>query len=412
VVHSSALMQQIRSFSETLPQDGMAAGDGSILAIGVELNQVRACLLENVNGVYRLAAWGTLTQRKTDNLAGTALALCRQIGERLGRTLLNAAATHPLIDSPDPVRFPALAHVAVVASPRPYVRVWLAGLSSTQSMAAAYEALCSAPAHVIGFTTLETDLSVTELTSALVTTAPDLLVIVGGFEDPSPATHRSLVELSRIFGQALSRIAPAQRPVVVYAGNRWAAPHAAEALQRAGGGAMEAVANVQPAPGVIQKSALARACDFYYWRLSRRTPGLRMLSQWITPPGQLLTQENAFVRLVRAWMELHGLPELHGLYCAPLWWLHVWATHSRSEVKMRFVEPRTRPSALDRWPALQLVSGEWPVSLWSQPELFWWDRSGMAPMIAAVGQSAPQAMLQVLRNDLLRLYGPHLESAK
>lgn len=412
MAHSSIPVQPTSHEREAPASGGAAANDGSILALGVEVNQVRACLLENVNGVYRLAAWKASPHRKGENLAMVAVSLCRQMGDRLGRLLVDVAAASPLLDSPDPVRFPPLSHVAVAASPRPHVRVWVAGLSPTQSMAAAYEALCSAPAHVIGSTALDADLNVTELTNALVTTAPDMLVIVGGFDDPAPATHRSLVELSRIFGQTLSRLAPTQRPVVIYAGNRWAAPHAAEALQTAGGGAMEAVANVQPAPGVIQKTALAQACNFYYRRLSRRTPGLRALSQWITPPGQLIGQENAFARLVQVWMELHGLPELHGLYCAPLWWLHVWTTHGRSEIKMRFVEPQTRPPALAQWPALQLVSGEWPISLWAQPELFWWDRSGMAPMVAAVGQSAPQAMLQVLRNDLLRMYGPHLTSTK
>lgn len=409
---SSIPVQPVDHSLEALTSRISAANDGSILALGVEVNQVRACLLENVNGVYRLAAWGASSRRKGENLAAVAANLCRQMGDRLGRLLLDVAAASPLLDSPDPVRFPPLSYVAAVASPRPHVRVWVAGLSSTQSIAAAYEALCSAPAHVIGCTALDADLRVTELTNALVTAAPDMLVIVGGFDDPNPATHRSLVELSRIFGQALSRLAPMQRPVVVYAGNRWAASHVAEALQTAGGGAMEAVANVQPAPGIIQKAALVQACDFYYWRLSRRTPGLRALSQWVTSPGQLISQEKAFARLVRAWMELHGLSDLHGLYCAPLWWLHVWTTHGRSEIRMRFVEPQTRPAALAQWPALQLVSGEWPTSLWAQPELFWWDRSGMAPMVAAVGQSAPQAMLQVLRNDLLRMYGPHLTAIK
>ncbi|MCS6828689.1 MAG: glutamate mutase L [Caldilinea sp.] len=411
MVHSSTPVQSTDS-PEALASGGATANDGSILALGVEVNQVRACLLENVNGVYRLAAWKASPHRRSENLATAVINLCCQMGDRLGRLLVDATTAFPLIDSPDPVRFPPLSHVAVAASPRPPVRVWVAGLSSTQSMAAAHAALCSAPAQAIGSTTLDADLNVTELANALVTAAPDMLAIVGGFDDPAPATHRSLLELSRIFGQALSRLAPTQRPVVVYAGNRWAAPHAAEALRAVGGGVMEVVANVQPAPGVIRKSALAQACNFYYWRLSRRTPGLRALSQWVTPPGQMLSLENAFTRLVRTWMGLHELPELHGLYCAPLWWLHVWTTRGRSEIELRFVEPQTRPATLAQWPALQLVSGEWPTSLWAQPELFWWDRSGMAPMVAAVGQSAPRAMLQVLRNDLLRMHGPHFTSAK
>ncbi|MCB0147412.1 MAG: hypothetical protein KDE01_07130, partial [Caldilineaceae bacterium] len=60
---------------------------------------------------------------------------------------------------------------------------------------------------------------------------------------------------------------------------------------------------------------------------------------------------------------------------------------------------------LEGWPALQLVSGEWPDALWPRPDLYWWDRSAMAPFVSAVGQIAPQAMLQVMRTELLRLSG-------
>ncbi len=388
------------------------AGRGSILAFGVELNAVRACLLEEVGGVYRVAAWHTLLRRKETGLATTAAALCRHIGERIGRVLFDDETGAPLLHSDDAVRYPPLEHVTVAASPRPHVRVWIAGLSPTQSMAAAYEALSSSPAHVIGYTVYAADISTTQLTDTLLTTAPDMLVIVGGFDDADPTTHRALVELSRTLGQALSRLAPAQRPAVIYAGNRWAAPHVAEAIQSAGGGSVESVANVQPAPGIIQKTALAQACTFHYWRLSRRTAGFRELSRWVTPPGHITSQESIFAQLVRAWLELHGLDELHGLYCAPLWWQHVWAKRGQPGVQSRFVEPQTRPPTLDGWPALQLVSGDWPSALWPQPELYWWDRSGMAPMVAAVGQSAPRAMLQTLRTDLLPLYAPNPDPTK
>jgi len=389
-----------------------AAGYGSILALGVEMNTVRACLLEEVGGAYRVAGWHSLPRRKENSLATTAAELCRHIGERIGRVLFDEETSAPLLHSDDPVRCPPLAHVTIAASPCPHVRVWIAGLSLTQSMAAAYEALSGSPAHVIGYTMYGADLNITQLTDALLTTAPDMLVIVGGFDDADPVTHRALVELSRTIGLALSRLAPAQRPAVVYAGNRWAAPHAAEAVQSTGGGSVESVLNVQPTPGVIQKTALAQACTFHYWRLSRRTPGFRELSRWVTPPGHITSQESAFAQLVRAWMELHGLAELHGLYCTPLWWQHVWATRGQSGLRMRFIDAQTRPPTLDGWPPLQLVSGDWPTALWPQPELFWWDRSGMAPMVATVGQSAPLAMLQTLRADLLPLYAPGTEQSK
>ena len=384
---------------------GQGGTAGSILAVGVELNNMRACLLENVGGAYRLAAWQALPRRSESSLTTTGVDLCRRLGESIDRSLVDEAALTPLITSEESGRVPPLEHVTVAASPRPHVRVWIAGLSLTQSMDAARDALTGCPAHIIGYTVLAADVNTTGLTDTMTVTMPDLVVIAGGFDDSDPATHQALVELGRLMGQVLARLAPAQRPAVIYAGNRWAAPHVAEAVQAAGGGAVEAVANVQPAPGVVHKAALAQACNFHYWRLSRRTAGFRELSRWVTTPGHIVSQEAAFAQLVQAWMEIHGLAELHALYCAPAWWMHVWAGRTQFGFNLRYVEPQTRPAELNGWPALQLVSGEWPETLWPRPELCWWDRSAMAPFVAAVGQIAPQAMVQVMRTDLLRLSG-------
>ncbi|MCB0147413.1 MAG: glutamate mutase L, partial [Caldilineaceae bacterium] len=292
--------------------DTLSAGTGqgaagSILAIGVELNNMRACLLEPVGGAYRLAAWQALPRRSESSLTTTGIDLCRRLGEGIDRTLTDESTLTPLIESDDIVRQPPLEHVTVAASPRPHVRVWIAGLSLTQSMDAARDAMTGCPAHIIGYTVLAADVNATSLSDTMTVTVPDLVVIVGGFDDPEPATHQALVELGRLTGQVLARLAPAQRPAVIYAGNRWAAPHVAEAVQAAGGGSVEAVANVQPAPGLVHKAALAQACNFHYWRLSRRAAGFRELSRWVTSPGHIVSQEASFAQLVQAWMEIHGL---------------------------------------------------------------------------------------------------------
>jgi len=385
---------------------GMGQGAaGSILAVGVEVNRIRACLLEQVGGSYRLAAWQALPRRSESSLTTIGIDLCRQLGEGIDRALMDESALMPLIVSEDSVRHPPLDHVTVAASPRPHVRVWIVGLSLTQSMDAARDALTGCPAHIIGYTALAADVNATRLADTITVTVPDLVVMVGGFDDPDSGTHQPLVELGRLTGQVVARLAPAQRPAVIYAGNRWAAPHVAEAVLAVGGGGVEAVANVQPAPGFVHKAALAQACNFHYWRLSRRVAGFRDLSRWVTPPGHIVSQESSFAQLVQAWREIHGMAELHALYCAPAWWLHVWAGRTQFGVNLRYVEPQTRPVEMEGWPALQLVSGEWPDALWSRPEFYWWDRSAMAPFVGAVGQIAPQAMLQVMRTDLLRLSG-------
>jgi hypothetical protein len=213
----------------------------------------------------------------------------------------------------------------------------------------------------------------------------------------------ALLDLCRLFGQALARMAPSQRPGVIYAGNRWPAAKAAELLQISGSSSnVEVVENVLPLPGVLQGAPLAQAVNFFYWRLSRRTPGFKEMSRWVTSPGHIVSLESSFAQLTQLWLELHGLPVLHGLYCAGAWWLHVCARAGQNGLQLRFVEPRTRSREMADWPPVQLICGEGPGELWPVAERHWWDRTGMAPVVAAIGQVAPQAMIQVLRADLLR----------
>ncbi|HQQ68080.1 MAG TPA: ATP-binding cassette domain-containing protein, partial [Candidatus Cloacimonadota bacterium] len=53
-------------------------------------------------------------------------------------------------------------------------------------------------------------------------TEPDLLVIAGGYDDPGEGVHggvgEPLYELARVLGPALARLAPMQRPALVFAG--------------------------------------------------------------------------------------------------------------------------------------------------------------------------------------------------
>jgi hypothetical protein len=380
--------------------DQTLADQSSILALGVDLGHVRGCMLENVGGTYRLAAWLSTPRREDAGLNHLAGELLRQMGQRLHRTLWHSHDRMPLTTSDDVVRVPPVGQVVVTASPRSHVRVWLAGLTATQSIAAALDALAGSPAQVVGHTAYMADLQVGSLADDLVSGTPDLIVIVGGYDNPDVQNQQPLLDLSRLFGQALARYAPAQRPGVVFAGNRWAATRATEALQAAGGGLMETVDNVQPAPGVLQRAPLAQAVAYAYWRLCRHTAGFKEISRWVTSPGHIASLETSFIQLVHVWMELHALPALHGLYCGPTWWLHVWAIRNQQAVNLRYVEPRTRPDILAAWPPLQLVSGEWPTALWPQPPLYWCDRSGMAPMVATIGQVAPQAMIDVLRTDM------------
>lgn len=373
----------------------------SILALGFDVASVRCCLLESISGRYRLAGWLQGPRRSDPPLDLQARDLLLNLQARLHRPLWSDPDGTPLLNSPEPVTLPPLGQVAVTASPRPHVRTWLAGLTATQSIAAAQEALAACPAHVIGMTLHSADLQAGRLADSLAKAEPDLVVIAGGYDYGDAQAIQPLYELARVLGAVLSRTAPAQRPAVVYAGNRWAGAGVAEIMQAVGAGQIEIVENVQPGPGILHAGALVQAVNFAYWRLCRRSDGMREISRWVTSPGHITTLESSFGQMVQVWMELLNLPELHALYCAPAWWLHACVRQGRSGVQLRYVQPNTRPDDWAHWPRLQLVSGDWPIALWPRPPISWWDRAGLAPLVAAAGQAAPQAMIEALQADLL-----------
>jgi hypothetical protein len=358
-------------------------------------------LLETVSGTCRLAGWRQAARRGNESLDIQVGDLLEQLGSRLHRTLWNGKDAVPLTLSDEPTSYPPLAQVAAVASPRTHVRVWLAGLTSTQSLAAAREALGSCPAEIVGETLHSADLQIGALAGALDRADVDLLLLIGGYDFGGADALQPLYELARVFSGVLARTPPAQRPHVIFAGNRFAAEGVAGIFQAAGAGSIEPVANVRPAPGSMLPAPLVQAVNYAYWRLCRRVEGMRELSRWVTAPGHIGTIESSFAQLVQVWLEVNDLSELHGLLCGPAWWVHVAARQDQQGLNVRYVPPGVRPADMGNWPPLRLVSGEWPAHLWPQPPGAWWDRGAMAPLLAAIGQVLPLAMLQVLRADIL-----------
>jgi len=377
---------------------------GSLLALSVELAVTRACLLEPVAGQYRLAGWLSVERNPDLDLVQQLADTCRRLGGRLGRRLWDEERDEPLLQREDPLRFPPLEQVAVIASPRPHLRVWLAGLTQGASLMAAQQALAAGPAQVLGTSCLTVELSSGQLANQLIDAQPEALVIVGGYDNPDPAAQQPILLLCKLVGQAIARLPRAQQPTLFYAGNRWAAA-AAEILLRNGESALPLtmLGNLQPAPNLVNGAELAVAMGYHFWRLCERAPAFGSVRRWVTGPGQISNLETSFAQLTLAWMAHQGLPVLHALYCADAWWLHVWATTEQNGVRMRFVQPQTRPPDLAGWPPLQLVSGDWPQRFWPVPARHWWDRFSVAPLVAAIGQVAPLAMVQTLSLDVFML---------
>lgn len=377
---------------------------GTLMAFGVTQRQTTVCLLESINGIYRLVGWKELQRQQGAALAQQGTAICRQLGDELGRVLWDEANSQPFLQSADPIRYPPIEHISVAVSPRTRMRVWLAGLTLGESLETARLALASAPLELIGVTHLTADLDSRQLATELTERQPEAMVLVGGYDTPTHATHQWNVTLARHVGQALQRLSPGQRPTIFYAGNQSAAKEIEALLQQMEGRLnFQTVPNILPYPGYPRPAALAVALSQLYWQLCQRLPGFSQLSRWVTAPGHIANLESSFAQLVQVWMEYQQLPHLHGLFCTPDWWLHVWA--NQDGVQLCFVQPHTRPQRLSQWPTVQFVSGEWPVDLWPPPDQAWWDRTGLGPLITTIGQVAPQAMLQVLEHDLIETRG-------
>ena len=426
---------------------------GGILALDASPHLIRTALLEPVDGAYRLVGWADGRREAEQPLLPQLAAVVQRLGNRLGRPLwqpLPANAERaadkisqdppsqdgPLLESDDPVGRPALAQVTVTASLRSPLRVVAVTLTPA-SAEAVRRAARSSPAEVVAAISLSAQTRIGDLAAALVETQAEAVVVAGGYDlrsdhaatgaadgaasaAASAATAEPLARpllLCDTLRRALERLSPGQRPLLIYAGSSLHAARGTALLQRAGDGVrVEQVANVQPAAGQLRAVPLAQALTRADWRAQRRHPAFEPLREWGTSPGQgsegtIIGHGQGFAGVVQAWRARERLAELHALYAAPDRWLHVLATGERTGrgvdeaagVRLVYATPGERQRATAGWPPLRLVSGPWPEELWPMPRRVWWDRSGMVPMLAAVGQSAPHAAMSVLSQDLLRL---------
>jgi hypothetical protein len=373
---------------------------------------------EEVSGVYRLAAWhrpcpehGTPTWRPSDAVVALSPAW-HPHRPTAGRCTRSGSFSRPTTMPSVPPESSTWPWFPQPFSPAPARAGWL-GLSLGQSMAAAYEALCSSPARLIGrYGAGPCHPGLTALADSLVTAALDLPAIACGVRrNRSRATHRA----------PAGRTQPPAGPGPVSAGS---CPTPGSRLcgqplgcrrrrrrgcaQAAGGGTVEAVANVQPASRSFGKNSPCPS--LLLPPLPSASAAVPLASPRTQPlgdsPGHMLSQESSFTQLVRLWMELHELPALHGLYCAPLWWLHVWATRRRTwraDPLCRAPDPPARRPELATPPVGQRRMAPDPLAP-TRPLLVGSQRNG--PSGRCGRPERPQAMLETLHSDLLRPYRP------
>jgi hypothetical protein len=373
-----------------------------LLALSAELAGTRACLIEPVAGAHRLVGWLNLARSGETMLPLQVAETCRRLGARLGSALWDEELSMPFMRSINPVRYPPVQQVAATVSARGPVRVFLAVLTQNLTGAAVRAAVAASPATVVGEVVYDVELEVGHLATMLGNSQPDVVVVAGGFDRAGAATQAALLALCRMVASAVVRMPRSSRPPVLFAGSVSVAEKV-PALFRIPEGSLplEMVDNVLPEPNLVRRASLARVLNYHYWRLTQRILGFKEMARWVTSPGQAVTVETSFVQMMQAWAFHRGLPWIHGLYAGPGWWLHVWTGMARAGAQVLYSEPGQRPETLDRWPPLTLVCGEWPVHLWEKPANGWWDKRALAPVVAALGQASPRAMIDVLEHDIL-----------
>ncbi len=373
-----------------------------LLALSAEVAGTRACLIEPVSGVHRLVGWLNLARSGEVMMPLQVAETCRRLGQRLGCALWDEELNMPFMRSINPVRFPPVQLASTTISARGPVRVFLAVLTADLSGAAARAAVAASPGTIVGEVVYDIDLDVNAVSTMISNSQADVVVLAGGYDRAADEAVGAIQTLVRTLAQAVARLPRTARPVLIYAGSVQLAERAPLIVRAVDATlAVEVVENVLPAPEITHRAALARVLSYQYWRLTQRVIGFKELARWATSPGQPVTVETSFVQMMQAWAYHQSLPYLHGLYCSPLWWLHVWTGSARQGAQLLFTEAGSRPESLDRWPPLALVSGDWPTDYWPRPANAWWDRRSLAPVVAALGQVAPHAMMDVLENDLL-----------
>ena len=395
----------------------------SILALAVEPRRAAAVLIEPVEDIHRLVGWQTveLSERATPDECKSALVqTVRRLENQFNISLWDGERGRPHLHSPGRNNTDGVGQVVAVGDLQAPLRVWMAGLSGGGSLAAGETALAGALCSPVATYLPGPSQSAGALAREFEALRPDVILIVGGNEEIGPRSQDQVLNLSRLVIEAAAQLPAEARPLFCFAGSSLSAEAAlATWRQRTGGGPSARADNVFGGTDGGSAAALHNVLERLHWQRSLAIPAMQEIAGWLDHSEELSSTHLAFAQAVRLWRRRQHLPTLHGVYAAADRWLHVWAWQmpglESDGLRINCVRPGERPRVLADWPPVRLVSGEWPVS-WSKPSrpppvlgperpkalpAFWWDPLGLVPVVAGVGQTTPEAVVQVLTADLL-----------
>jgi hypothetical protein len=264
-----------------------------ILAVDVGNANTRASLFDVVDGRYRLVATS-----EANSTVGPPLFDLSE-GVRLAMDGVQEITGRRLVDDTENIIIPATGYGAGVdlfvasISAGPKVKTILAGLMPGVSMTSAHRLAESAYLDIVGEITLVDRRRKEEQIDLILSTRPDLILIVGGTDGGASDPLFQLIELVKLSVGLLPEI---QRPRVVFSGNRSLGALVVDRLS--------SVATVSVTPNIrpsLEKEDLAparlRLAETLFEIRSSKIMGYEELKQWTN--GSLIPTAEAFGRLIR-----------------------------------------------------------------------------------------------------------------
>ena len=269
---------------------------GSILVADCGSTQTSVALIERVNGHHRLVARGeTISTHRAPWLDATIgfQAAVRQIEGLVGCRLLteDGVLIRPQSQTNDGVDA-----FAIVSSAGPPLRVVLAGLTHSLSLASAQRVVAGTYTLTTGLLAIDEGPASRDPNARMQTlrqAKPDVIIITGGTDGGAVDPVLKVAHMVALFNQILD---PEERPLTFYAGNAQLADDVAALF--ATPSELRVVANVRPRPEHENLGPARTELEAIYRKLSlARVPGLEKLSQWTDKP--ILPTTRSFGQLIR-----------------------------------------------------------------------------------------------------------------
>ncbi len=263
------------------------------LAVDVGSTNTRASLFDVIDGRYRLVATS-----EAQSTAGPPLFDLSE-GVRLAMDRVQAITGRRLMDESDSLIIPTTGFGAGIdlfvasVSAGHRVRTILAGLMPGVSMASARRLAESTYIDVVGEITLVDERRIEDLVGVVVSTRPDLILVVGGTDNGASKPIFQLIDILKL---GISLIPEGSRPRIVFAGNRSLGALVTDQL--ADRTSITLMPNVRPMLSIEDLApARLQLAETLFEIRSTRITGYQELKQWTG--GSLLPTGEAYGRLIR-----------------------------------------------------------------------------------------------------------------